>query len=152
MGFRCVGNSDCGPWWRKGKLRGKNGEYKSRWRAPFLEAANGVQLGWQSCGLCAPWALGGCSGGVGRGEKGPMSAPNCHALLLPVSSSPLYFSLCLLPSIPSMGKIESELIKATDCLEMEGKGWEAVWGPAISLLCNNLVVRSGIKPLSWSLY
>lgn len=99
-------------------------------RRDLISGGHGMELGWADL-----WSMLGtldCSDGQGGANECSETVPNCHVL-------PSF------PFPPQHGKTMLELIKAADCLEMEGEGEGRVWGPDISLMHNNLVARSGIK-------
>ena len=116
---------------------------------PFPEAA-GWSRGWAELWAPSPGMLLGCAGGWHRGSSGGrhLSCVRFHlpkaCSKLPCFTSPCTSSPCNPPSAPRYpqpGKIQS-VNKSSRLLRDEGRGMETVWGPDISLMCNNLVMRS----------
>lgn len=98
----------------------EEGEGRREWRAPFLEAM-GWSRGWAGLWAASPGT--GQVGGVGeRAVEGiSRSYPSQGLLRIAV----LHLSLPFFPHAfpyPQPGKIQSELIKAADCLEMKNEG------------------------------
>lgn len=76
------------------------------------------------------------AGGANECSK---TVPNCHVLLS-------------FPFPPQHGKTKLELIKAADCLEMEGEG-EGEFGALVFPSCTIIWWQDlELKPCSWSLY
>lgn len=118
----------------------------------FWRHQGGARAG-QSCGLHPQ----GCSWAV---QVVALRKQWWKAFVLHVFPSPQCLLqialLCLslhrlpLPLLPSAWENPVRINKSSRLLRDKGRGMEKVWGPDISLMCNNLVARS--FPLFWSLY
>lgn len=134
--------------------RGLGGERGGRagGAVPFLEAPGRSRAG-QSCGLHPQ----GCSWAVQVAALRKQWWKAFVLCVFPSSQSLLQISLLYLslyrlplPLLPSAWENPVRINKSSRLLRDKGREMETVWGPDISLMCNNLVVRS--FPLFWSLY
>ena len=117
---------------RDEKERGLGGQRGGRAgeAVPFLEAP-GRSQGWAELWAASAGMFLGCAGSGIEEAVVEGICPACSHLPNVCSKLPGFTSHCtvsLCPCCPQPGKIQSELIKAADCLETKGEGWRRFGG------------------------